>query len=69
MRKTATTLGNIIAKGKAQDLTVTELKEALENEEGSSEAKGVIDQITYMSQNVKGSTQYLKTKGNQSTVS
>ena len=68
MRKTATTLGNVIAKGKAQELTVAELKAALENPEECPDAEDVLTQMTYMSQNIKGSGQYFRFKGNQSQV-
>ena len=68
MRKTATSLGNVVAKGKAADLSVKDLKEALEKPSDAPEAKEVLDQLTYMSQTIKGSHQYFRTKSNQSVV-
>ena len=69
MRRTASCLGNVVAKGKAQDLTVAELKAAIERPEDSPEAKEVLDLLTYMSQTIKGSSQYFRTKRNSSQVS
>lgn len=68
IRRQSTTYGNIVAKGKAQDLSLAQLKEALDNPTIDSEGKRAVDNLMYLSSNIKGGPQYFKNKEKQTKV-
>ena len=59
-RRTALSLGNVIAKNSAREMTVRQLKEELEKEKSD-----ILNQVQYYSQKIPGSNSYFYTKKSQ----